>query len=95
MKKYVAIGHWYNNNNTTCFVGEADSIAEFRTDLKCNGFRVYVVLSDRKLAECKNANEFEIFEIIKKLTTNYRKWNEVVDYVEQCMGTIEYKFSRI
>ena len=95
MKKYVAIGHWYNSHNTTCAVGEANSVAEFRADLKCNGFRTYVVLSDRKLAECKNASEFELFDIIKKLTTNYRKWNEVADYVEQCMDIIEFKFGRI
>ena len=32
----------------------------------------------------KRDDELAAWEIVKKLTSNYRVWNDVADYIEQC-----------
>ena len=32
----------------------------------------------------KRDDELAVWEIVKKLTSNYRVWNAVADYIEQC-----------
>lgn len=36
---------------------------------------------------------FGVFEQVKKLTTNYRVWNKVTDYIEQCFDFIEERLA--
>lgn len=96
MKKYVAIGHWDNSENITCVISEADTIKDFRSDLRGNAFVTFVILSEQKLAEIKSADGFfEVFQIIKKLTGNARRWSEIVDYLDQCWDIIESKLEAI
>lgn len=45
MKKYIAIGHWDWNENTTSTACTEETKAKFMETLKLNGFRAYVVLS--------------------------------------------------
>jgi len=37
----------------------------------------------------------ELFYIVKKLTSNYRKWNEVCEYINQCWEIMEEKLARV
>lgn len=36
---------------------------------------------------------FGVYEQVKKLTTNYRVWNQVTDYLEQCFDFIEERLA--
>lgn len=93
MKKYIAIGHWEGNQNTTSVSVKASTISSFRDDLKGNGFKAYVILTEKNFNEIKNMNCFEIFERIKKLTSNWRKYNEITDYIEQCADIMESRLA--
>jgi hypothetical protein len=95
MKKYVAIGHFDGNDNITCVAVADQTLVRVREDLKGNCFRAYVVLTEKKLEECKNADCLEIYDIVKKLTSNYRKRGIVADYIDQCMDIIEEKVAAI
>lgn len=93
MKKYIAIGHFKNNENITCVASTANSIKAFRQDLSRNGFAFWVIISEKKFESLKNAKTIEIWEEVKKLTTNYRVWDNVTDYIEQCFDIMEDKMA--
>ena len=92
MKKYIAIGHWYDSKNTVSVAACDISKANFIKNLKCNGFRAYAVLTEKAFNEMKTLDCFELCDKVKKLTSNYRKWNEITDYIEQCADIMEDKF---
>ena len=94
MKKYLAIGHWDDSKNTTCVASTAHTMNDFRDDLGGNGFVPYVILSEKKLKEIEKAKDMELFYIVKKLTSNYRKWNEICEYINQCWEIMEEKLAR-
>lgn len=31
----------------------------------------------------------DLYDQVKKMTTNYRRWNDVVEYIEQCYDIME------
>lgn len=93
MKKFVAVGHWDGNQNTTSVAMSHNSKKDFALDLICNGFRAYVVLTEKTFNEMKNLNAFELYEKVKKQTSNYRKWATVTDYIEQCADIMENKLA--
>lgn len=93
MKKFVAVGHWDGNQNTTSVAMSNNSKKDFALDLICNGFRAYVVLTEKTFNEMKNLNAFELYEKVKKQTSNYRKWATVTDYIEQCADIMENKLA--
>lgn len=94
MKRYIAIGHFGDDKNTTCVACTASSIKNFRQDLGGNDFIPYVVISEKKMEILRNTNEFDLFDEVKKLTSNYRVWNEVCEYIEQCFDIMEERFAR-
>lgn len=89
MKKYIAIGHWEESQNTTSVAMMNSTMANFKGDLKGNAFKAYVVLSEKTFNEIKNMNCFEIIDKVQKLTSNWRKYNQIIDYIEQCMDIME------
>jgi hypothetical protein len=91
MKKYIAIGHWYDSKNTVSVAACDISKANFIENLKANGFRAYAVLTEKAFNEMKTLDCFELCDKVKKLTSNYRKWNEIIDYIEQCADIMELK----
>lgn len=93
MKKFVAVGHWDGNQNTTSVADVANTKASFAQTLKDNGFRAYAVLTEETFNKMKEMDCFEIYEAVKGLTSNYRKYNEVTDYIEQCMDIMESKIA--
>lgn len=93
-KKYLAIGHWRESKNVTCVSSIDTSIKNFRETLSGNAFIPYVVMTEEKVNSINNMDSSDIYEAIKKMTTNYRVWNDVTDYILQCFDIIEEKMSR-
>ena len=52
-------------------------------------------LAIKKYAEkiLKNTDSFDLFDEVKKMTGNYRKWNDICDYIEQCFDIMEEKLA--
>lgn len=94
MKRYLAIGHFKESKNVTCVSSIGSSIKDFRTDLSGNAFVPYIVITEEKFNSIKNMDDFDIFEVVKKMTTNHRVWNVVTDYISQCSDIMEEKLSR-
>ena len=91
MKKYLAIGHFDDNDNITSVAMSVTSRKDFINNLYGNCFIPWVIISEKKMKILKNLNDFELFEEVKKLTSNYRKWNDICDYIEQCFDIMEDK----
>lgn len=94
MKKYLAIGHFDDSENMTSVAMKTSSIKNFRGNLGGNGFIPWAVISEKKLETLKTVDEFDLFDEVKKLTTNYRRWNDLCDYIEQCMDIMEEKMNQ-
>lgn len=94
MKKYIAIGHWYNSQNTTSTADVARTKASFAQELVGNGFRAYVVLTEECFKALKNMDGMDIYETLKKLTSNFRKVGEATDYIEQCYDLMKEKLAK-
>ena len=93
MKKYIAIGHWEESQNTTSVAMMTSTMANFKDNLKGNGFKAYAVLTEKTFNEVKNMDCFEIIDKVHKLTSNWRKYNEIIDYIEQCMDIMEERLA--
>lgn len=91
MKKYIAIGHFKESENMTSVAMKANTIKDFRNDLGGNEFIPWVIISEKKMEILKTADCFDLFEEVKKMTTNYRKWNDIAEYIEQCFDIMEEK----
>lgn len=90
MRKYLAIGHWKETPNATISVAmECSSVKSFRENLYGNTFVPYVIISEKKLAILDTTDD--LFNEVKKLTTNYRKWNHICDYIVQCLDIMHEK----
>lgn len=94
MKKFIAIGHFDDSENMTSVAMCANNMKNFRQDLGGNGFIPWVIISEKKLEVLKNADCMALFDEVKKLTTNYRKWNDICEYIEQCLDIMEEKLAR-
>jgi len=95
MKKYLAIGHFDDSENMTSVAMECTTMKSFRENLGGNGFIPYVVISEKKMEILKNTDSFNLFDEVKKLTTNYRVWNDICEYIEQCFDIMEEKLARV
>lgn len=97
MKAYVAIGHFKDSENTISVAMTANSKKDFMGDLIGNEFVQYVVLTESMIEKFRTIMAtddcFGVYEQVKKLTTNYRVWNEVTDYIEQCFNFIEERLA--
>ena len=54
-----------------------------------NEFVPYVVLTEKMLSKIQSCTD--IYEQVKKMTTNYRVWNNVADYLTECLNIIADK----
>lgn len=91
MKKYIAIGHWDDSKNTVSTASCDISKKNFIENLKGNGFIAYAVLTEKAFNEMKSMDIFELIDKVQKFTSNYRKWNEITDYIEQCADIMALK----
>lgn len=88
MKKYLAIGHFRDSKNMTCLAMMNNSMKAFKQDLGGNNFIPWVIITEKKLVKIASLNSFDLFKEVTKLTTNYRKWNDITEYIEQCLDII-------
>lgn len=97
MKAYIAIGHFKNSKNTVSAALMASTKKDFMVNLYGNEFVPYVVLTESMVEKFRTAVAadecFGVYDQVKKLTTNYRVWSEVADYIEQCFDIIESKLA--
>lgn len=92
MSAYLAIGHFKNNENVTCIAMQQTTKKDFMRDCYGNEFVPWVVITEKtfeRLSKCDD--ELAAWEIVKKLTSNYRVWNDVADYIEQCFDLMTEK----
>lgn len=90
MKKYIAIGHWKEQDNVSSVVCESDSIKAFRKELVSNGFVQYVILSEDKFNSMLDIID-DGMALFYKLKGISRNTNTVVEYIQQCYDIIQYK----
>lgn len=94
MKVYGAIGHWKKSENITSIAEHQQSKAAFITDCHGNAFVPYIVITEPMLKKLLDENSaLTLFEQVTRMTTNYRVWNIVCDYIEQCGYILEEKFN--
>lgn len=87
MNVYAAIGHFKGTENITCIALMQSSKKEFMTD--CYG---YVILTEKMLNKIQACTySMDIFDQVAKMTTNYRVWKKVTDYLVQCFDIITDK----
>lgn len=91
MKIYAAIGHFKGSKNITSVVYNQNTKNDFMKDLHANDFVAYVVMTEKVLDKVLSGDCFSIYEQVKKMTSNYRVWNEVTDYIEQCADILDSK----
>lgn len=95
MKKFVAVGHWAVNKNTTSVAEQGRTKADFAEMLKFNGFVAYSIISEEVFRSMKEMDCFAIYDAVKAVTPNYRKYNEVTDYIEQCYDIMETRLEEV
>lgn len=93
MKKYIAIGHWEEDQNITSVAHSNNSLKDFRADLGGNGFIPWMILTEKSFEEILNGAD--VWETVKRKVSNYRKWNLVTDYIGQCLDIMEEKMKAI
>lgn len=89
MNVYAAIGHFKGNENITCVALTQTTKKAFMNDCYGNEFVPYVVLTEKMLNKIQSCTD--IYEQVKKMTTNYRVWNNVADYLTECLNIIADK----
>ena len=84
-KIYAAIGHWKGNKDIHCVTLTQNTKKDFMADCVGNGLVAYLVLTEDTINKltAENISNMEIFEQVRKMTTNYRVWNIVTDFIAQ------------
>ena len=88
---YAAIGHFKGSENTTCVASTNLTKKAFQDDLRRNEFVAYAVLTEWMFDRLMSLDGLDRWEQVKKLTSNYRKWRKLDDYIEQCGDIIASK----
>lgn len=93
MKKYLAIGHFKENKNITSVAMECTTKKSFYESLLGNEFVPYAIITPKKMIILENKldDSFELWDEVKKLTSNYRRWNDICDYIGQCFDIMKEK----
>lgn len=93
MNKYLAIGHFKGSENMTSVALQAKTVKNFKEDLSGNEFVAWAIITEKKMETLKSTlyNSFGLWDEVKKLTGNYRKWNDLCDYIGQCFDIMEEK----
>lgn len=94
MKKYIAIGHFAGEENMTSVAMSNHNMKDFRADCGGNGFIPWVIITEKRMETMKSLDCFDLFNEVKKMTTNYRRWDDITEYIEQCFDIMEEKMAR-
>ncbi len=95
MNAYIAIGHFKDSKNITTVALMQRTKKAFMRDCYGNDFVPYVVLTEAMVEKVLSMDSFALWDQVRKLTSNFRKWNEVTDYIEQCGDIIEAEIARV
>lgn len=96
MKIYAAIGHFKDSKNITSVVFEQNTKKDFMRDCYGNEFVPYVVFTESMLNKILALDcGMDVYEQVKKMTSNYRVWNEVTDFLTQASYLITDKVKEI
>ena len=101
MKKFIIIGHFKGIKNITSVAISARTKGDVRNDCKGNEFIPWLILSEKDISKLKSIisngiYEFEgIYEFVKKRTTNYHRWEDLTEYIEQCLDIMEEKLDKL
>ena len=95
MNAYIAIGHFKDSENTTTVALMQRTKKAFMRDCYGNDFVPYVVLTEAMVEKVLSLDGMALWDQVRKLTSNFRKWNEVTDYIEQCGDIIEAEIARV
>lgn len=93
MNAYIAIGHFKDSENTTTVALMQRTKKAFMHDCYGNDFVPYVVLTEAMVEKVLSLDSMALWDQVRKLTSNFRKWNEVTDYIEQCFDFIEERLA--
>lgn len=94
MKVYAAIGHFKKSENITSVAMKENNRKSFEQNLRGNEFVPYVVITEKMHEKLSQCDGLELFEQVKKMTTNYRVWNDCVDYLEECFDILTNKMEQ-
>lgn len=94
MRKYIAIGHFKWSENITSVAMKNNTMKDFRNDCGGNEFIPLAILTEKKMETIKKTDKFHLYDEVKKMTSNYRKWNDICDYIEQCFDIMEEKMEK-
>lgn len=79
---YGVIGHYKGEKRMETVIIVSESKKQCTEALKVAEFVPYVIITDKtwqKIQKCKGMKE--VFEQVKKMTTNWRVWNKVAIYL--------------
>ena len=93
MKKYIAIGHWSDSENIVSVAHSNNSLKDFRDDLSGNGFIPWMILTEKSFQDILDGAD--VWEMVKRKVTNYRKWDLVTDYISQCLDIMEDRINEM
>lgn len=89
MKVYTAIGHFKGSKNITSVAIEQNTKKDFLNDCYGNEFVPYVVITEKMFGKVQNCEyETDVYEIVKKMTSNYRVWDIVSEYLWECRDIV-------
>lgn len=94
MKTYISIGHFKGEKNITAVALKQNTLKDFKSNLAGNEFIGYVSMTKERFETLTEMDSFDIFQEVKKMTSNYRKWNDVTDYIYQCSDIIRDRAER-
>lgn len=89
MKVYSAVGHFKGCENMKAVAMKCNNKSNFVSNLRGNEFVPYIIITESMLEKLKKMDEWELFQQVKKMTTNYRLWNDLADYLAQCLDIVE------
>lgn len=93
MKVYAAVGHFKGCKNMKAVAMICSNKSNFVVNLRGNEFVPYIVITENMLEKFKTMNDWEIYQQVRKMTTNYRLWNDLADYLIQCLDIIEERMN--
>ena len=89
MKVYAAVGHFKGCENMKAVAMQCTSKSNFVVNLRGNEFVPYIVITENMLEKLKTMDNWELYKQVRKMTTNYRLWNDLADYLTQCLDFVE------
>ena len=93
LNKYIAIGHWADNNNVTSVSFKQYTLKDFKNDLGGNNFIAWLILTEKAFDKIVNSecDRDVVWDMITKKVTNYRKWDIINEYIAQCLDIMQDK----